>query len=527
MSNGSDNVQQSAVQLEAQTAWPSSTRVVIVGAGFSGIAAGIRLLQSGRTDFVILERADEVGGTWRDNSYPGAGCDIPSLLYSFSFAQNPRWSSTFGSQSEILDYLKDTVDRFGLRRYIRFKEKLEDASWDDETRTWAITTDKGNLSADILVLATGYLSDPRLPEVTGIEDFGGPMFHTAQWDHEVQLEGRNVAVVGTGASAIQLVPAITGEVGRLTLYQRTPVWVNAKHDAPVTEREQRRRSGIPGYQRLQRNINKYGREIIALLMSKPKLIQKTLQPQVESFLADQIPDENLRRVLTPDYVVGCKRLLFSNEYYPALRRDNVEVVPHAVDAFRPGVAVAGGVEREHDVVIFATGFNAVDRAAAHLIRSRGITLSAMWSRSMSAYVGSTVAGFPNLITMLGPNTALGHHSQTVMLEAQAKYLVAMLEYMEQNGIDSVEVREDSQRDYNDWLDKKLAGTVWQAGGCTSWYQDASGHNPITYPTYTWTFRRHLRRFQPEHYRLTTPEIGAGGIDALGSFTAAETNRTSI
>lgn len=521
MSNGSAKMQDSAAQSRGHsTPQPSATRIVIVGAGFSGIAVGIRLLRSGRTDFVILERADEVGGTWRDNSYPGAGCDIPSLLYSFSFAQNPGWSNTFGSQDEILDYLKSTVDRFGLREHIRFKEELKDASWDDETRTWTIATDRGKLIADILVLATGYLSDPQLPDVAGIEDFGGPMFHTAQWDHEVQLEGRDVAVVGTGASAIQLVPAIAGEVGHLTLYQRTPAWVNAKPDTPVTGREQRRRAGIPGYQRFQRNINKYGREIIALLMSKPKLIQKTLQPQIESYLADQIPDEDLRRDLTPDYVVGCKRILFSNEYYPALRRDNVEVVPHAVDTFRPGTAVAGGVERKHDVVIFATGFSAVDRAAAHLVRSRGKTLSSVWAHSMSAYVGSTVAGFPNLITMLGPNTALGHHSQTVMLEAQADYLVAMLEYMEKNDLDSVEVREDSQREYNKWLDMKLDGTVWQTGGCTSWYQDASGHNPITYPTYTWTFRRHLRRFRPEHYRATTPEIGARGINVPRLLTVA-------
>ena len=480
-----------------------STQVVIVGAGFSGIAAGIRLLKSGRQDFVIIERSDGVGGTWRDNVYPGAGCDIPSLVYSYSFAQNPDWRTAFGSQAEILDYLEDCVDRFGLRRHIRLGEELLDAAWDDDAVTWTITTSHAKLEASMLVLATGYLSEPRLPDIDGIDAFEGLVVHTARWDPTLSLAGKDVAVVGTGASAIQLVPAIAGEVASMTLYQRTPSWVNAKPDAPVSERERRRRRAVPGYQRAQRNLNKYGREFIAFLMSRPGIISRTLQPQIEKYLAEQVPDPELRRILKPDYTVGCKRILFSNDYYPALMRDNVTVVPHAVDSLQAETVTAGGVAREHEVVVFATGFDAIDRAAAHLIRARGVTLSEHWARSMTAYVGTAVHGFPNLVTMLGPNTALGHHSQTVMLEAQADHLVAQLDYMDRNGVAALEVRKEAQDRYNAWLDQRLEGTVWQAGGCSSWYQREDGRNPSTYPTYTWNFRRHLRRVRPTDYHITT------------------------
>lgn len=490
---------------------PLRTRVVIVGAGFSGIAAGIRLLQSGRNDFVIVERAEEVGGTWRDNTYPGAGCDIPSLVYSYSFAQNPGWSSAFGSQTEILDYLRTCVDRFGLRPHLRLGEELYRARWDDEKSRWTVQTSRETYEAPMLVMATGYLSEPKAPAIDGVDRFQGPIFHTSRWDHSVDLTGKDVAVIGTGASAIQLVPAIATTVGRLTLYQRTPAWVNAKPDAPVTERERQRRRTVPGYQRVQRNINKYGREVIAFLMSKPGIIERTLQPQIEKHLEDQVSDERLRRALTPDYTVGCKRILFSNEYYPALNRDNVELVPRAVEAIEEEAVLAGGQRRRHDVVVFATGFEAVDRAAAHLVEARDRSLADAWSESMTAYVGTVVNGFPNLITMLGPNTALGHHSQTVMLEAQADYLLSMLDYMDRHDVAALEVRQTPQAEYNEWLDGKLEGTVWQRGGCTSWYQGADGRNPNTYPTYTWSFRRHLRRLRPEHFHVTAAAQGAAAL----------------
>jgi len=486
-------------------------RVAVVGAGFSGLAAAVRLRQAGYDDLVVLERASEVGGTWRDNSYPGAGCDVMSLLYSFSFAPSATWSRTFGRRDEIFGYLKDVTDRFGLRSRIRFSTELTDATWDPDRSRWSLTTSTGSLTADLLVLATGYLSDPKLLDVPGVDTFGGPVFHTSRWDHEVDLEGKHVAVVGTGASAIQVVPAIADRVASLTLYQRTPAWVHHKPDVEISAAERWRRRHLPGYQRARRAFNQHGREVVAFLMARPARLRRTLQPQVLAHLHEHVPEGPLRDALTPGYTVGCKRLLFSDTYYPTLTRPDVELVPAGVDALGPGTVTAGGRTRDHDVVVLATGFEAVDRAAAHLVHAGGTSLSQTWRRSMSAYAGTTVAGFPNLVVMLGPNTALGHSSQTVMLEAQADYLVDTLRYMDAHGIAAVDVRPEAQAAYNRWLDARLSGTVWQDGGCTSWYQDASGRNPSTYPTYTWRFRRHLRRFRPEHHHLVTSPVTADAL----------------
>ncbi|WP_326614045.1 NAD(P)/FAD-dependent oxidoreductase [Streptomyces scopuliridis] len=484
-------------------------RVAVIGTGFSGLGTAIRLLQRGIDDFLVFERADEVGGTWRDNTYPGCACDVMSHLYSFSFAQNPHWKSTFGKRDELYAYLRDCADRFGVRPHIRFNHELIAARWDDHTRHWHIETSGGEYTAQVLVTGTGYLSEPAVPDIPGLGDFEGKVFHSSRWDHDHDLTGRRVAVIGTGASAIQFVPKIQPEVGQLDLYQRTPPWIGPKNDKPTSPLQARLLRGMPGYQRFRRNFNMWGREILAFVMARPKVAGK-MQKMASDHLKKSVEDPALRERLTPDYVMACKRLLFSNTYYPAIQQPNVEVVTDGIDHVRAKSVVSkDGREREVDTIILGTGFRAVDRPVAQRIWGRGgVQLREAWSEGMSAHRGTTVAGFPNLFILLGPNTTLGHSSQVVMIEAQIAYVLDALRQMEKRGLSSVEVREEAQKAYNARLDKRLDGTVWNAGNCKSWYLDSSGRNPSIWPTYTWRFRGETKRFDLGEYRLATT-VGAG------------------
>lgn len=475
--------------------------VCIIGAGFSGIGLAIKLRDAGR-DVIVIERADDIGGTWRDNRYPGAACDVMSLLYSFSFAPSTEWSRTFGTQSEILAYLNDCVDRFGIRDAIRLGEELLEAEWDENAQNWLVQTSTDTFRARTLVGATGYLSDPSLPDVPGLADFEGQVVHTSRWDPDIDLTGREVAVVGTGASAVQVVPAIQPQVAGLTLYQRTPAWVAPKNDVEISARQKWLRRRVPGYQRARRELNKWGREVLALMLARPQVMQRTLQQAAVTHLHDQVSDPELRAQLTPDYTIGCKRILFSNRFYPAIAAAGSTLVPHAVDRFTQAGIVADGVERRADVVVLATGFRATSRPIADRIRGRGRRLlREAWSDRMSAYLGTTVHGFPNLFLMLGPNTALAHSSQTVMIEAQIDYVVDALRVMAERHATSVEVRSEVQESFVDWIDDRLDGTVWEAGGCHSWYQHRDGRNPSLWPTFTWTFARRTSAFDPSDYSL--------------------------
>ncbi|MFI9642524.1 flavin-containing monooxygenase [Micromonospora sp. NPDC051925] len=484
-------------------------KVAVVGTGFSGLGMAIRMLQAGMDDFLVFERADEVGGTWRANTYPGCACDVMSLLYSFSFAPNPDWKTTFGKRQEIFDYLRDCADRFGVRPYIRFRHELLSARWDEVARHWRISTSQGDYTAQVLVTGTGYLSDPVVPQIEGLSSFAGPMFHSATWDHDVDLTGKQVAVIGTGASAIQFVPKIQPKAARLDVYQRTAPWVGPKPDKSITSREHWMRRRVPGYQRFRRNFNKNGREILAFLLSDPKRAEKTIQGMASKHLEKSITDPVLRARLTPDYTVGCKRLLFSDEWYPAVSSSNVDVVTDRIDRVTPtSVVTADGREREVDVLILGTGFQATSRPiAGRVFGTRGVALAEVWSSGMSAYRGTTVAGFPNLFMLLGPNTTLGHSSQTLMIEAQIAYVMDALRVLDKRGLSSVDVRPQAQIDYNRQLDERLAGTVWNAGNCRSWYLDGNGRNPSIWPTYTWRFRRQTQRFDLDAYQLATTVAG--------------------
>ncbi|MFF8716677.1 flavin-containing monooxygenase [Streptomyces sp. NPDC015184] len=485
-------------------------RVAVIGSGFSGLGMAIRLLRGGTDDFLVFERADEVGGTWRDNTYPGAACDVMSHLYSFSFAQNPGWKSTFGKQEELLAYLRDVADRFGVRPHIRFDHELLSARWDEPTRRWYIETSQGDYTAQVLVSGTGYLSEAAYPDIPGLDGFEGTVFHSSRWDHGHDLKGRDVAVIGTGASAIQFVPKIQPEVGRLDLYQRTPAWIGPKNDKPTSALQSKLLHKVPGYQNFRRNFNMWGREILAFVMKRPKVAGK-MQKMASDHLAKSVPDETLRARLTPDYVMACKRLLFSNTWYPAIQQPNVDLVTDAITEVRAkSVVTADGTERVVDTIILGTGFKATDRPVAGRITGRdGRLLRDVWrEHGMAAHRGTTVAGFPNLFLLLGPNTTLGHSSQVVMIEAQIGYVLDALKHMERRGLASVEVREEAQRAWNEEVQGRLDGTVWNAGNCRSWYLDEHGRNPSIWPTYTWRFRRRTRRFDLAEYRLAT-SVGAG------------------
>ncbi|MEV6689042.1 NAD(P)/FAD-dependent oxidoreductase [Streptomyces sp. NPDC051130] len=480
-------------------------RVAVIGTGFSGLGTAIRLLQSGIDDFLVFERADEVGGTWRDNSYPGCACDVMSHLYSFSFAQNPNWKSTFGKRDELYAYLRDTADRFGVRPHIRFGHELLSARWDEGERHWRIETSQGDYTAQFLVTGTGYLSEPAVPDIKGLGDFEGKVFHSSRWDHDHDLTGRRVAVIGTGASAIQFVPKIQPDVERLDLYQRTPPWVGPKNDKATTALQAKLLRSVPGYQNFRRNFNMWGREILAFVMARPKVAGK-MQKMASDHLRKSVPDEALRARLTPDYVMACKRLLFSNTWYPAIQQPNVDLVTDGIAEVRAKSIVGrDGVEREVDTIILGTGFQATDRPVARRVFGRdGVQLREAWQREgMSAHRGTTIAGFPNLFMLLGPNTTLGHSSQVVMIEAQIKYVVDALKQAEKRVLSSVEVRKEAQQAYNKALDAKLDGSVWNAGNCKSWYLDENGRNPSIWPTYTWRFRRQTKRFDLSEYQLAS------------------------
>ena len=487
-------------------------RTVIVGAGFSGIGMAIRLLEDGERDFVLLERASDLGGTWRDNTYPGCRCDVPSHLYSFSFAPNPRWSATFSPQPEILEYLRGVADRFGVRPHVRFDTELESAEWDADEARWRIETSQGALTADVLIAAQGPLSDPLIPDLPGLDSFEGKTFHSAAWDHGHDLEGERVAVVGTGASAIQFVPSIQPSVGKLHVFQRTPPWVMPHPNRPMSELERRLYQRLPAAQLAMRAGIYWARETF-VLQFRNRRMRKLATRMALRQLERQVPDPELRAKLTPRYELGCKRILPTDEWYPALVKPNVEVVTDLITEVRPhSVVTADGTEREVDTIIYGTGFHVTDVPIANRISGRdGRTLAEVWSGSMQAYKGTTVAGYPNLFFLVGPNTGLGHTSIVFMIESQINYVLDALTTMRRREARTVEVRPEAQAAYNAELDRMTEGTVWVSGGCQSYYIDSNGHNSTLWPTYTWPFRQRTREFDEAAYALGTrvSENGAG------------------
>jgi cation diffusion facilitator CzcD-associated flavoprotein CzcO len=478
-------------------------RVGIIGAGFAGLGMAAQLTRHGIDDFLVVERAHEVGGTWRDNTYPGAACDIRSDLYSFSFAPNPDWNFRYGRQPEILEYLKGIADRYELRPRVLFDAELRRADWDDEAKVWRIETSHETFTADVLVSGHGPLIDPKWPAIQGLESFAGPRFHSAQWRHDVDLAGKRVAVIGTGASAIQFVPELQKIAGQVTVFQRTAPWIVPRGDGPSSARRKRWFARVPALQRAARNwafTQAEGR--FAGLRFKP--IGRVFEAVSLRFLHAQVKDPVLRAKLTPDFRIGCKRILISSDYYRALTKPNVELVTDAIASIEGhDIVTADGTRRRYEVLVGGTGFEATHPSIAPLLHGRdGVSLADRWSPHMSALRGTTVADFPNLFLLVGPNTALGHNSIIYMIEAQLGYVLKALDLMDATGSRVIEARPEAQAAYNARIQRQLRDSVWTTGGCASYYLDDTGRNTTLWPHRAAAFRGVVRRVEPAEYVLS-------------------------
>ncbi|WP_067534646.1 flavin-containing monooxygenase [Nocardia crassostreae] len=481
------------------------SRIIIVGSGFSGLGMAIRLSQQGRNDYLVLERGHDVGGTWRDNTYPGAACDVPSQLYSYSFALNPDWSRSFSKQPEIQRYIQGVADKYGVRDRHIFGCDMTGAQWNEETSRWEIQTSRGPFTADILISAVGALCEPNLPDIKGINGFEGEIFHSARWDHDADLTGKRVAVIGTGASAIQIVPNIAAQVAHLDVYQRTAPWLLPRGDRPYTLPEKLAFKHIPGFQALSRAAIYAVRETQVVGLAKFPPAMLALEAVARAKLFAEIRDPELRAKVTPDFRIGCKRMLISNDYYPALSRDNVDLVTDGIREINANsIVTADGTERVVDAIVVATGFHVTDSPVFEAIAGRdGRTLAEVFEEGgQQGYKGSTIHNYPNMFFLLGPNVGLGHTSMVYMIESQINYIADAVAKIDSLGLRTVEVRKDVQDEFNTELQKKLVGSVWSTGGCASWYLDKHGNNTTLWPDFTFRFRSLLEKFDVSAYAVS-------------------------
>jgi cation diffusion facilitator CzcD-associated flavoprotein CzcO len=488
---------------KTETGPDEDVRVAIIGSGFAGLGLATMLKRRGEHSFVVLERAGDVGGTWRDNDYPGAACDIQSHLYSFSFRPNPNWSRVYAEQPEILRYLKDTAMEEGILPHLRFGAEVLEARWDDDERRWVITTATGSVTAEVLVAASGHLSDPKVPNFPGLAEFGGDIFHSARWDHTVPLQGKRVAVVGSGASAIQIVPAIAELVDELTVFQRSAPYVIPRNDHEYSSAERGMFARLPETAQELRDELYWGNEARFPQRRGVTAFVDRVQATALGHLAAQVPDAQLRALLTPDYAIGCKRILISNDYYPTLARENVHLETNGIDHFtQSGVVTSAGDEIPVDAVIMSTGFQATDLPIAHRIRGRdGKLLSDAWSHGGEAFATTSIHGYPNLFIMNGPNAGLGAGSIIFIVESQIDYIMGALDYMTEQSIESLEATAEAQRRFVEDVQRRAQGTVWVSGGCSSWYLDPrNGHLTTLWPDFMSRFRRENGVFRPDGYR---------------------------
>ncbi|MGH8435204.1 MAG: flavin-containing monooxygenase [Pseudomonas sp.] len=485
---------------------PSATplRVLIIGSGFAGMGLAIQLQKAGISDFLLLEKGAEVGGTWRDNRYPGAACDVPSHLYSFSFEPKTNWSRKFAPQAEIFAYLKHCADKYGLRRKIRFNTEVAGAEFDESAGLWRVTSVAGEVFiAQALVSACGQLNRPSYPRIPGLQTFQGEAFHSARWDHAYDLRGKRVAVIGTGASAIQFIPEIAPQVAQLHLFQRSAAYVIAKPDRAYRPWELAVMRRLPGLQKLDRMLKYIQHESRVLAFATFPPLMRVMKLAFRLHLARGIQDSVSRRQLTPDYPMGCKRILISNDYYPALARPNVEIVTEDISAVTArGVVTADGREREVDAIIYGTGFAATDFLAPMQIRGLGgRELNQAWQEGAEAYLGISVSGFPNLFILYGPNTNLGHNSIVYMLESQFPYVLGCIQQLAAQGLRYLDVKAGVQQAFNLRLQKAIHHSIWEQG-CTSWYKTVAGKNTNNWPGFTFTYRLQVRAPELKHYDCT-------------------------
>jgi cation diffusion facilitator CzcD-associated flavoprotein CzcO len=463
----------------------SNVGIVIVGAGFGGIGMAIALKKAGFGDFVILEKDHDLGGTWRDNQYPGCACDVPAPLYSYSFELNPAWTRLYAPQREIWDYLRMCSAKYGVDAHIRYDTAVERMDWDDGARRWHVVTGSGDdYLARAVVSAAGALHVPSYPDIPGADRFGGMSFHSSRWDHSCDLDGKQIAVIGTGASAIQFIPEIAPRAARLSVFQRTPPWIVPRLDGPV-------RAGwrAPLTDRMLRDAHYWMLEVRALGFAYPRLappVQRIAMRHIER----QVADPELRAILTPDYTIGCKRILLSDDYYPALQRPNVDLITERITELNEtGVVTADGVTHPADVIIYGTGFKVIGALAGLNVTGRdGRVLD-----GTEAYHGVTADGFPNFFMLLGPNTGLGHTSVVFMIESQIQHVMSCLKILSRDKADTIEVSASAQQRFNRGLQQRLGRAVWNAGGCRSWYLDADGVNRALWPGFSVEYWARTRR----------------------------------
>jgi len=476
---------------------------LIVGAGMSGLLAAIRLKQAGFGRLLILEKSEGLGGTWWSNRYPGCACDIPSHFYSYSFAPNPDWTRAYPQQSEILKYFGRVADKYRLRPLIRFGTEVAGAAYDGDEGCWTVTNaDGSSRRARILILATGQLSRPAIPRIEGAEQFQGPVFHSAQWDETVGVKGKRVAIIGNGPSSAQIVPAIAPDVARMVVFQRTPNWFYPRGDRPYGRVEKFLFRHLPGYARMHRAFIYLQRESLYAGFRQGSLAASWLARTVRRMLERQVPDPALRAKLTPDYPPGCKRIIVSDDFLPAMQRDNVVLETDSIARITPsGIVTGSGTVHEVDVIVYGTGFRSTEFVAPIEVKgSGGVDLRTVWADGAEAYCGTTVAGFPNMFILYGPNTNLGHNSIIFMVEQQVAHMMRLVEIVFRRGLRSIGVRPAAMAAYNEGLQADLGSWVWKTG-CRNWYMTDQGKITNNWPHSTIAWRKRTRRIDLDDFEL--------------------------
>lgn len=485
------------------SALPAHTHVAVIGAGFAGIGLAIKLREAGFDDIVVVERASDIGGTWQANTYPGCACDVPSQLYSYSFAPNPNWSRTYGEQREILAYLRRVAIENDVLRHIRLNTELESARWDEDAALWRLETSRGTFTADFVVSAIGVFNEAKYPELPGLETFEGTSFHSLHWDHSYDLTGKRVAVIGTGASAVQFIPQIQPKVAQLTVFQRSAPWIVPRMDRSTSGLERLVLRNVPAAGKAIRGAWYSIIEGFGLVGFVDNRFRHPYEALGRMQIRRQISDPELRRKVTPDYVIGCKRAIFSDAYFPSLDQPNVDVLTDGIAEVRANsIVTRDGVEIEVDAIIYGTGFQSASAAYDRFFGRDGLSISELYAKRPQSYLGATIAGFPNLFLTLGPFGAAGNQSAIYMIESQIGYIVDALRTMRNRSATRVEVRPDVQDAFLDEMEERSTSTVWLTGGCTSYYQTADGANSGLYPNWSFEYRRRTNQFDVDNYEVT-------------------------
>jgi cation diffusion facilitator CzcD-associated flavoprotein CzcO len=480
---------------------------LVLGTGFAGLCSAIKLKEAGMS-FVVLEKDCGVGGVWRANTYPGAQCDVQSHLYSFSFEQYPYWSRSYGLQTEILSYLEMCVEKYDLLPYIHFNTSVMEVRWNESENIWEIKTNRGKVfQAKTFFLASGGLSQPLYPDIQGMNTFKGKLFHSAAWDHSVDLSEKKVGIIGSAASAIQIVPAIAPIVKRLSIFQRTASWVLPKADYPYSAMERWMFHILPPLQWASRELIYWKLEWRVMAFVHAPFLLELVQGMVKQYIQRTISDKVLAEKVTPNYTMGCKRVLLSNDYYPAIQRPNVDVITEGIQSIHEnGIILKDGSSLDLDIIVLATGFHVTEGVVPFDIYGKnGKSLNEEWKDGMEAYLGTSIKGFPNLLMIVGPNTGLGHSSMVYMIEAQVDYAMKVMKYMKQEKVKSIEVKQEVQNLYNKEIQKKLDKSVWNTGGCSSWYKNKKGKNTSLWPGFTFEFRNRTSFFRQSDYLVKKEE----------------------